>query len=551
MTACRFEAAGHHAAPGSCSSSGWHSPSARTSAAFTLVQTLHDGADGLGGAWAAAVSPDNLNVYVASKYESSVAIFYREPGTNAYRYHGKLSDGVDGVDGLAGAAAVAVSADGLRVYVAGQSEHALAVFDRSLTDGSLELLGVLRDGEDGVDGLGTPTGIAVLPDGPYAGRVYVSAYADNSLAAFDPGFPDLEFLGVWKDGDPNVDGLAGASAVVARNGSYGPQVYVSSQFDSAVAVFATDWLGSFSQVQVAQDGVGGFDGLEGALALDLSPDGEVLYAAGSYEDAVAVMLRNASDGTLTFNEVQRDGTFGVDGLDNVTSVVMTGDGDHVYAAGSFEPAVAIFAFDGFDFGLDYLQRVMQEPNPIPFLSLVRLTVAAFPDASQVLVTNSYQNTLSVYDRDYSTGALSLDTLLADGAGVRAMRGAQSVVASPDGKHVYAMGSEGSLISSFAREAGTGGLSFLATVGSYGEDPHAVVPSYRSGAMSPDGNSLYETRWRDDAIYFYGRDPMTGGLTWAGGVSDSQIPAMTGPDDLAVSADGEHAYAVGGRGPRGG
>ncbi len=377
---------------------------------------------------------------------------------------------MDGVDGLAGAAAVAVSADGLRVYVAGQSEHALAVFDRSLTDGSLELLGVLRDGEDGVDGLGTPTGIAVLPDGPYAGRVYVSAYADNSLAAFDPGFPDFEFLGVWKDGDPNVDGLAGASAVVAaRNGSYGPQVYVSSQFDSAGGRLRHRLARSFSQVQVAQDGVGGFDGLEGALALDLSPDGEVLYAAGSYEDAVAVMLRNASDGTLTFNEVQRDGTFGVVGLDNVTSVVMNGDGDHVYAAGSFEPAVAIFAFDGFDFGLDYLQRVMQEPNPIPFLSLVRLTVAAFPDASQVLVTNSYQNTLSVYDRDYSTGALSLDTLLADGAGVRAMRGAQSVVASPDGKHVYAMGSEGSLISSFAREAGTV-VGFLATVGELRRGP---------------------------------------------------------------------------------
>lgn len=522
----------------------------RAGAAFSLVQTVHDDADGLGGAWAAAVSPDNQNVYVASKYENSVAIFYRDPATLEYRYYGKLTDGVDGVDGLAGAAAVAVSPNGLYVYVLGQSENALAVFERYPSTGTLNLLQVLRDGEGGVDGLATPTGVAVLPDGAYAGRVYVSSYADNALAVFDPGYPGLDFVDVWKNGVSGVTGLSGASAVVARNGTYGPQVYVSSQFDSSVAVFATDFIGQFSQVQVAQDGQSGFDGLEGALALDLSPDGQVLYVAGSYENAVAVLGRSDSTGLLSFYEVQRDGTSGVDGLANVTSVVMTADGKHVYAAGSFEPAVAIFGFDIFSSGLDYLQRVLQEPNPLPPFSLIRLTVAAFPDSSQVFVTNSYQSTLSVYDRDSGTGALSLDTLLADGAGVRAMRGAQSVVASPDGKHVYAMGSQGSLISSFARDAGTGGLGFLATVGAYGEDPHAIVPNYRTGAMSPDGNSLYETRWRDDAITFYARDSATGNLAGVGGVDDSLIPAMTGPEELELSADGENAYAVGGRGVEG-
>ena len=519
----------------------------RAGGAFGLVQTVRDDADGLSGAWAAAVSPDNYNVYVASKYENSVAIFYRDPATLEYRYYGKVTDGVDGVDGLAGAAAVAVSPDGYRVYVLGQYENAIAVFERWASTGELTLLQVLRDGEGGVDGLATPTGIAVLPDAPHAGRVYVSSYADNALAVFDPGYPGLDFVNVWKNGDPGVSGLSGASAVVARNGYYGPQVYVSSQFDAAVAVFATDWLDQFSQVQVARDGQDGFDGLEGALALDLSPNGRLLYAAGSYENAVAVLGRDDNSGLLTFYEVQRDGALGVDGLAGVNSVVVTANGDYVYAAGSFEPAVAIFGFDGFDFGLNYLQRVLQEPYPIPFLSLVRLSVDAFPDSSQVLVTNSYQSTLSVYDRDYSTGALSLDTLLADGAGVRAMRGAQSVVASPDGKHVYAMGSQGTLISSFARDAGTGGLSFLATIGSYGEDPHAVVPRYRTSAMSADGKSLYETRWRDDAIYVYARDSATGTLTGAGGgVDQSQLAALIGPTELALSADGMNAYAVGGR-----
>ena len=69
-------------------------------------------------------------------------------------------------------------------------------------------------------------------------------------------------------------------------------------------------------------------------------------------------------------------------------------------------------------------------------------------------------------------------------------------------------------------------------------------------MSADGKSLYETRWRDDAIYFYARDLVTGKITGAGGVSASEIPAMTGPQEVAPSADGNHAYAVGGRGVEG-
>lgn len=176
----------------------------RAGAAFGLVQTVHDDADGLYGAWAVAVSPDNYNVYVASKYENSVAIFYRDPATLEYRYYGKVTDGVGGVDGLAGAAAIAVSPDGYRVYVLGQYENAIAVFERWASTGELNLLQVLRDGEGGVDGLATPTGIAVLPDAPHAGRVYVSSYADNSLAAFDPGYPGLDFVNVWKNGDPGV-----------------------------------------------------------------------------------------------------------------------------------------------------------------------------------------------------------------------------------------------------------------------------------------------------------------------------------------------------------
>jgi 6-phosphogluconolactonase (cycloisomerase 2 family) len=125
-----------------------------------------------------------------------------------------------------------------------------------------------------------------------------------------------------------------------------------------------------------------------------------------------------------------------------------------------------------------------------------------------------------------------------------MRGAQSVVASPDGKHVYAMGSEGTLISAFARDAVSGVLSLLSTSGFYGEDPHANAPTYRRAAMSPDGLSLYEARFRDDAIASYRRDAATGALTAAGYVTSASVPDLVRPTDVAVSPDGTSLYAVG-------
>jgi 6-phosphogluconolactonase (cycloisomerase 2 family) len=523
---------------------------AQARAVVDVVQVVRDDADALSGAWAAAVSPDGLDVYVANFYENAVAMFRRDLGTGEYRYRGKLVDGVGGVEGLDGAAAIAVSPSGLAVYVAGQREAALTVFDRDPSTGSLEQRQVLRDGDAFIDGLATPTGIAVQADGSYAGRVYVSSYGDAALSVFDPSVGGLDFVAVYKNGVGGVTGLNGARAVVAAAGSLGPQAYVVSQFDAAVAVFATDFLGDFGEVQVLRDGEGGVDGLNLAQDVALSPNGGQLYVAGQGDDAVAVFLRSSSTGELTFNEVQRDGSFGVEGLDGVGSVLMTPDGDHVYAAGFFEPAVASFAFDAFDHGLDYLTRVLQEPYPIPFLALIHLDLAVLPDSTQLLVSNSFEGTLSVFDRNFSSGALTLDSTLRDGSGVRAMRGAQSVVASPDGKHVYAMGSEGSLISAFARDAVSGVLSLLSTSGFYGEDPHANVPTYRRAAMSPDGLSLYEARFRDDAIVSYRRDAATGALTAAGYVTSASVPDLFRPTDAAVSPDGTSLYSIGGLQPDG-
>ena len=101
------------------------------------------------------MSPDGRNVYVASYNDDAVAIFSRDASEN-----GKLSfiqvlkDGQNGVDGLAGAKSVTVSPDGRNVYVASWNDDAVAIFSRDASDnGKLSFIQVLKDGQNGVDGL--------------------------------------------------------------------------------------------------------------------------------------------------------------------------------------------------------------------------------------------------------------------------------------------------------------------------------------------------------------------------------------------------------------
>ena len=57
------------------------------------------------------------------------------------------------------------------------------------------------------------------------------------------------------------------------------------------------------------------DGLDGAYAVTVSPNGEQVFAGGRTDLAVAVFNRNTATCVLTFVETHTDGVDGVDGID--------------------------------------------------------------------------------------------------------------------------------------------------------------------------------------------------------------------------------------------
>lgn len=239
---------------------------------------------------------------------------------------------VSGIQGLRGARSIVASPDGKHVYVASSLDDALLTFSRA-TSGKLTHLQTLFDTDAGIDGLDSARGVTVSSDGKH---VYVAALLDASLAVFarNSVTGQLTFVEVERDGVAGVDGLAGANAVTVSPD--GRHVYVASRSDDAVAVFSRDTgTGAVTFLEAHFDQLGGVDGLDAAEALALSPDGRHLYAASENDDAVAVFARNINTmsmdfGKLTFVEARFDGSGGIDGLDGAGSVALDPAGKHVY-----------------------------------------------------------------------------------------------------------------------------------------------------------------------------------------------------------------------------
>jgi len=148
-------------------------------------------------------------------------------------------------------------------------------------------------------------GIAASPDG---GGVYVAAHNSAALTSFDreatgalsqkPGVEGCSELGATAFGLECRDGngLGGARAVAVSPD--GRDVYVAGVESDAIATFERDAAGNVSQAPgtagcVSESGgtcVPG-RGLDGAFDLAVSPDGRSVYVASSEPGAVAVFDR--------------------------------------------------------------------------------------------------------------------------------------------------------------------------------------------------------------------------------------------------------------------
>lgn len=189
-------------------------------------------------------------------------------------------------------------------------------------------------------------------------------------------------------------------------------------------------------------------------------------------------------------------------------------------------------------------------------------VAVSPDGRNVYVTSYTSASITRFDRDAATGALTRAGCITSatgcgGADVDAkpgLDGARSVAVSADGRSVYVSGETADAVVAFARDTGTGALTYVgcvtgAATGCTGARAVSQVglDSPEGVAVSPDGNAVFVASYNSNALTWFRRDAGSSALTYdscssqGGTCAYFQAVGLTGPEDVTVSPDSASVY----------
>lgn len=421
---------------------------------------------------------ENHNLYIAAEKSDAIVNFRRGPaGKLSFRDSTVDADSGGTAGGLLGASALAVAPDAEHVYAAGTNESGVASFAREpvTPGGLLTFLGAKPDFK-----VGEPPGLAISPDGE---NLMLLAELDKRLYSMqrDPADGSVEIRDTEVDevddpSDPGgeVSGIYESSAVTfSPDGNF---VYVTAFSDYSIAVFSFDpATGELSYIETEADGVndpsdpgGEVAGLYEPYDIVVSPDGESVYAPGNSDDSVAAFNRDTATGKLSFAEAEFDGAAGVEGLDSADSIEISPDGAFVYVGSQTDEAIAVFSRDAATSELSFSSVVQSTARGGSETELEDVEdIALSPDGSELFAAG--EDKLLRFDRNAASGALTFSEVEEEGvddpgdpgAEVAGLDSANVLALSADGEEVYVAGdgTPGAL-AVFSRDPASGALSFL-------------------------------------------------------------------------------------------
>lgn len=380
----------------------------------------------------------------------------------------------------------------------------------------------------------------------------------------DPGFkPAVELEQDVINQQDQVVGLASPTALaLSPDGAY---AYVTSEALDSVLVFRRRIAdGHLSPVARYDIDAPGFEsaGLTTPLDVIVSPDGRHVYVAAEEAGAVVVMARNASSGTLSFVENQDDTGAAGANLAGVRRLQISADGNHLYAAGSTANALVTFSRDAGTGALTFLEaEVSGVDDPDDGGSAVRdmgrpAGLALSADGGQVYVASRFGDAVQVFERDADPasadfGRLSFVTAYRDGAlGIVGLDGAFNIGVSADNAHVYVAAEAENAVVLFDRNPD--GTLQQRTVWARQSPDRPGLLGVQGLAISPDGLEVFAGGFADNSLTIFRRiqpddeDNLPyGDLVVRQTLFDDQgeLLNMAGPTAVVPSADDEHLYVV--------
>jgi predicted outer membrane repeat protein len=368
---------------------------------------------------------------------------------------------------------------------------------------------------------------------------------------------------------PPIRGVPGESLTYPTGAAHGPygvatspdgkNVYATDLGNSRLVVFTRDTItGNISVAQTLVNGAGGVADMSNPYLVTVSPDGQNVYVAAANSKAI-VSFKRASDGTLTFLKSVKNGDqYGfclptcqtLTGLSGAYGIALSPDGRYGYISSYLDNSVMVLDRNSTTGALE-LRTLL---GPVQTYTSANVNqaygIALSPDGANLYLTGYLSDNLEVLKRDPSTGRLTFVERHTNGQnGVAGLDGVFRVTVSPDGAYVYTASFIDSAVSVFKRDQSTGKLTFVTTYkqGINGIDGLATGTSV---TISPNGKYLFATGFASKAVAVFERDPLSGLLTEKQVIARNPlsgaggVPALDGARDTAVSPDGQTLYATG-------
>ena len=340
----------------------------------------------------------------------------------------------------------------------------------------------LRDIEIGTGSpaLDGPRAVAITPNNQF---VYVGGVNSSTIHAYrlDAGSGQLQHV-------QTVSGYAGMYQLTVSPD--GKNLYAVSTSSHQVLVFGIGSTnGLLTLVDTETQGVGGVTGMFFAHGVDVSPDGAFVYVSG---DGIATFARNATSGALSY-------VGATSGIANSFSLKVSPDGAYLYVT---ETAGNIRVFSRNANGtLTLLQSLTDGQNGGNDLLFAR-SVTTSPNGSHVYVAASTDNAVSVFSRQ-ANGTLTFVQSVQDGVdGIDGLQSAHDVKVSPDGKRVYVAGELDATMTVLQRDLTTGLLSRFEEFRESQSSIYTTLSKPNQMAVSSDGRFVVLTALDDDALNLF-------------------------------------------------
>jgi 6-phosphogluconolactonase (cycloisomerase 2 family) len=289
------------------------------------------------------------------------------------------------------------------------------------------------------------------------------------------------------------------------------------------------------------DNTGGVDGIDAPDDVALSPDGHHLYVTGFGDDAVATFERRRRSSRLSFVNAKFDGQGGVSGLDEPEDLTVSPDGENVYVAAFGGDSVVMFSRNENNGRLQFVGKRVDGVNGVDGIAGAQGIVVS-PDGHHVYVTSD-DNAIATFRRK-SNGKLDFINAKFDGTnGIDGLGSAWGVVVSPDGDNVYVASDSDDAVVSFKRR-GNGRLSFLnAKFDNVGDTQ--LLDGVVAVDISRDGRHVYVAAYGDSAVTVF-KPKHSGRLKFIEDEVEGEggVENLSGAYDVVLSRDGRSAYVPG-------